>query len=84
MRTHLKNCGGNEEFPTFKMFAYSVAIDEYSRAVVNIMAANHEFYGNSSEEMLQEGISEMNSIKKRVLDKLSITLSELYEEPLIS
>ena len=76
MKTHLQNCGGTEENPTFKMFAYSVAIDEYSRAVVNIMAANHEFYGTSVEEILQEGIAVMGVIKKRVLDRLSFTLSE--------
>lgn len=81
MKTHLKNCGGNEEDSTFKMFAYSVAIDEYSRAVVNIMAANHEFYGTSMEEILQEGVTEMGTIKKRVLDKLSSILDEqLHEE----
>ncbi len=79
MKTHLTNCGGNEEYPSFKMFAYSVAIDEYSRAVVNIMAANHEFYGTSMEEILQEGVTEMGVIKKRVMDKLSITLSQQYE-----
>lgn len=62
------------------MFAYSVAIDEYSRAVVNIMAANHEFYGTSMEEILQEGVTEMGTIKKRVLDKLLSILDEQLQE----
>ena len=75
MKVHLNNCGGNEMIPTFKMFAYSAAIDEYARTVVKIKADNHEFSGTVPEEVLQEGVVELNQIKKRVLDRLAGTLS---------
>jgi hypothetical protein len=80
MKAHLKNCNSEEEEPAFKTYAYTLAIDEYARAVVNIMAANHEFSGMSFEEYLQEGVTELGIIKRRVLDKLSnIIKSEIDE-----
>tara|TARA_Y100000310_G_scaffold78020_1_gene74592 strand:+ start:1983 stop:3899 length:1917 start_codon:yes stop_codon:yes gene_type:complete len=71
IKAHLKNCGSEEEEPAFKTYAYTLAIDEYARAVVNIMAANHEFSGMSFEEYLQEGVTELGIIKRRVLNRLS-------------
>ena len=80
IKVQLKNCGSEEEEPSFKTYAYTVAIDEYARAVVNIMSANHEFSGMSYEEYLQEGITELGIIKRRVLDKLSEVVKEDNQE----
>jgi len=70
MKTHLKNCSNNIDLPSFKMFAYSAAIDEYSRYVTYLMAIGNEFYG-SVTEAVQEAAKEMQLTKKRVLDKLA-------------
>ena len=76
MKAQFKNCGLEEENPAFKTYAYTLAVDEYARAVVNIMSANHEFSGMSFEEYLQEGVTELGIIKRRVLDKLSAIVTE--------
>jgi len=71
IKAQLKNCGSEMEEPSFRTYAYTLAVDEYARAVVSIMSANHEFSGMSFEEYLQEGVTELGIIKRRVLDKLS-------------
>jgi len=76
IKTHLKNCGSEEQDPSFKTYAYTLAIDEYARAVVNVMSGNHEFSGMSFEEYLLEGVTELGIIKRRILNRLSKIVKE--------
>jgi len=75
MKIHLKNCKDNIYDPTFRMFAYSAAIDEYSRYCIHTQADNSEFFG-TPPEVAQEAADLIRDIKKRIFDKLANILKE--------
>lgn len=73
MKAHLKNCKGNIYDSVFRMFAYSIAIDEYSRFCIHTQADNSEFFG-TPPEAAQEAADAIREIKKRIFDKLAAIL----------
>jgi len=75
MKVHLKNCENSIYDPAFRMFAYSAAIDEYSRYCIHTQADNSEFFG-TPPEVAQEVADLVKDIKKRIFDKLADILKE--------
>lgn len=75
IKVHLKNCKENIYDPTFRIFAYSAAIDEYSRYCIHTQADNGEFFG-TAPEAAQEAADAIRDIKKRIFDNLAKVLLE--------
>jgi hypothetical protein len=79
MKVHLKNCSNNIYDSAFRMFAYSAAIDEYSRYCIHTQADNSEFF-STPPEVAQEAADLVRDIKKRIFDKLAEILKNPHSE----
>ncbi len=70
IRVHLGLCYDIVENPQFRMFAYSVAIDEYCKYCIYTQADNEEFFDDPGG-VAREVSTELLSKKKRLMDMIS-------------
>ncbi|MDO8462345.1 MAG: ATP-binding protein [Deltaproteobacteria bacterium] len=73
IKTHLGFCYDMVENPQFRMFAYSVAIDEYCKYCIYTQADNDEFFEEPGG-VAREVSTELLSKKKRLMDMISSKL----------